>query len=61
MAFWQFKLIVTCIIMTSLTLAQRIAGLTDKNYFVIKLLNYEEEDTLQSPPELDMRNDCSYH
>ena len=43
MAFWQFKLIVT-LIMTSLTLAQRIAGLTDKNYFVIKLLNYEEED-----------------
>ena len=29
MAFWQFKLLVT-LIMTSLTLAQRIAGLTDK-------------------------------
>ena len=42
MAFWQFKSIVT-LIMTPLTLAQRIAGLTDKNYFVIKLLNYHSK------------------
>ena len=50
MAFRQFKLIVTPI-MTSLTLAQRIAGLTDKNYFVIKLLNKKNLVAESSLPE----------
>ena len=61
MAFWQFKSIVT-LIMTSLTLAQRIAGLTDKNYFVIKLLNYDEDDYEQIITKVnESTNDYKFH